>query len=72
MQMIQPLLNFDTRGFYQKASKSTVCGLSTFSLLSETMKVLGAKKGELLKYYTSAEIYHDKENAVGYASIIFY
>jgi AmmeMemoRadiSam system protein B len=28
-------------------------------------------KGELLKYYTSADVVGDYSNAVGYASIVF-
>jgi len=32
---------------------------------------MGAKKAELLKYYTSADITKDYNNAVGYVNIAF-
>jgi len=47
---------------------ATICGAMPISVLLEA---IAPAKGELLKYYTSADITGDYSNAVGYASIIF-
>jgi len=71
-QAIEKILRLDSKGFYEQAKKSTICGLSPITILIETTRLLKAKKAELLKYYTSGDICDDYENAVGYASLIIY
>ncbi len=70
-QVIKNILSLDPKTFYEQAEKSTVCGLSPITIAIETSKLLGAKKAELLKYYTSGDVIGDYKNAVGYASLIF-
>jgi AmmeMemoRadiSam system protein B len=60
----------DSKGFldYTEKTGATICGKCGISVLLWLMKY---KKAELLKYYTSADIIGDYDNAVGYASIVF-
>jgi len=55
---------------YVDEHKATICGAYAIAVLIEACKALGAKKAELLQYYTSGDIVKDYANAVGYASII--
>ena len=66
---IDQILKLDSDGFLDLASKSTICGQYPIAALIEISKLLGAKKVELLKYYTSGDIVKDYSNSVGYASI---
>ncbi len=70
-ESINYILKLDSKNFYNKAIKTTICGTSAIVIAIEACKVLGSTKASLLKYYTSAEISKDYTNAVGYASIIF-
>jgi AmmeMemoRadiSam system protein B len=69
---IEKIKNMDSEGFlsYIKKTGATICGQYPVAALIEAAKLLGAKKAELLKYYTSAEISGDYSNSVGYASVI--
>jgi AmmeMemoRadiSam system protein B len=55
---------------YVNEHKSTICGAYAIAVLIEACKALGAKKAELLQYYTSGELVKDYSNSVSYASII--
>ena len=55
---------------YVDDHKATICGAYAIAILIEACKELGAKKVELLQYYTSGDIVRDYSNAVGYASIV--
>ena len=66
---IAPILKLDSKNFYKKATSLTICGYSPIVIAVELAKLLGAKKAELLKYYTSGDVLNDYSNAVGYASI---
>jgi AmmeMemoRadiSam system protein B len=68
--IIQEILKLDPKGFYNQTSKSTVCGKSPIVIAIETSKLLGAKSGQLLKYYVSGDIVQEYENSVGYASLV--
>jgi len=61
----------DSKKFFEASGKTTICGAVPISVAIESCKALGAKKGELLKYYTSGEITGDYNTAVGYAGIVF-
>lgn len=67
--IISHLLKLDSKGFYSKSTSTTICGYSPIVIAVELAKELGAKKAELLKYYTSGDVLNDYSNAVGYASI---
>lgn len=68
--IIQQILKLDTKAFFDKARKSTVCGRNAVACLVEIARVLKLK-AEKLCYYTSGDISGDYENSVGYASIVF-
>ncbi len=55
---------------YVKDKKATICGSAPIATLVELSRIMKKKNVELLKYYTSADIIGDYNNAVGYASII--
>lgn len=70
---IDLIIKMDASGFldYTEETGATICGKYPIAVLIELCKLLGAKKGKLLKYYTSGDILGDYSNAVGYASIVF-
>lgn len=72
-EAIELICNLKTEEFieYVQRKRATICGAGPISVLIETVKELGAKKGKLLKYYTSGDIINNYDNAVGYASIVF-
>ena len=70
---IEFIKKLDARGFVEYASeKTTICGIQPIAVLLETLKLLGAKKADLLKYCTSGDVSGDYSTAVGYASIAVY
>lgn len=68
--IIDQIIKLDSKSFFEKAKKSTVCGLSPITIAIESSKLLGAKQVKLLKYYSSGDIIQDYENSVGYASLV--
>ena len=50
----------------------SMCGYAPVIAMLAAAKALGAKKGELIKYQTSAETTKDSSSVVGYAGIIIY
>lgn len=69
---IEQIKMIDAKGFldYLKKTGATVCGKMPISAM---LGCIEAKKAELLKYYTSADISgNDYSMAVGYASIRFF
>ncbi|MCW1296653.1 MAG: AmmeMemoRadiSam system protein B [Candidatus Parvarchaeota archaeon] len=71
---IKYILKLDAKGFYDyvTSQEMTICGYIPITVLTILANKLGAKKGELLKYYTSGDVIGDYRNAVGYASIAIY
>lgn len=67
---IKHLLKLDAMRFmdYVNETGATICGVLPLILLC---KLLGKGEGQLLQYYTSADIMGDFRNAVGYASLVF-
>lgn len=57
---------------YTDETRATICGKQAVAVVAEACKMLGAKQGKLLQYYTSGDIFGDYRNAVGYASIIIH
>ena len=70
---IKKILAFDAKGFldYIEKTKTTICGFPGIACCIEICKLLGSSKAEKLVYYTSGDVSHDYENAVGYAGIVF-
>lgn len=68
---IDLILKFKTKDFLDYSSKTTICGSAAIAVCIETCKLLGSKKAELLKYYTSGDVTGDFTSAVGYSSIVF-
>ena len=69
-EIINKILNSNSEEVYEKASKSTVCGLYGITILREIATIMGWK-GKLVDYYTSGDIVKDWNNVVGYAGIVF-
>lgn len=72
-EVIEFVLKLDSRGFldYINKTNATICGICTIITCIEIVKLMGAKKGVLLNYYTSGDIADNYESAVGYASVSF-
>jgi AmmeMemoRadiSam system protein B len=68
---IRQILELDSAGFlsYVNKTQATICGKYPIAVCLQLCKMLGARKGELLKYYTSGDISKDYSNTVGYAAI---
>lgn len=69
---IELIKKLDAGGFMDYADKkqATICGQIPIAVLIGAVKA-DAKKGKLMKYYTSGDVMGDYSNAVGYASIVF-
>jgi hypothetical protein len=48
-----------------------MCGLGPAVAMLTALNALGAKKAELVKYATSADVSRDRSAVVGYAGMIF-
>ncbi|MDP2928121.1 MAG: AmmeMemoRadiSam system protein B [Candidatus Omnitrophota bacterium] len=55
-----------------KESNISMCGFAPVSVLIKAAKLLGAKKGQLIKYQTSGDATGDFSSVVGYAGITIY
>jgi len=70
---IDRLLALDARGLYDTCRNEGVsmCGLGPAVAMLTALDALGAKKPELVKYATSADVSGDRSAVVGYAGMIF-
>ncbi len=70
---IDRLLALDARGLYDTCRKEgiSMCGLGPAVAMLTALNALGAKKPELVKYATSADVSGDRSAVVGYAGMIF-
>ena len=50
-------------------SEISMCGFAPIAILIKVAKLLGAKKGKLIKYQTSGDVSGDQSSVVGYAGI---
>ncbi len=73
-EAIQAILELDEDKLIQRIQRFniTMCGFAPVVAMLKAAKILGAEKGELVKYQTSGDITGDKESVVGYAGIILY
>jgi AmmeMemoRadiSam system protein B len=70
---IEQLLALDPRGLEETCRKEEIsmCGLGPAVAMLTALNSLGAKKPELVKYATSADMSADRKAVVGYAGMIF-
>ncbi|MDT8357681.1 MAG: MEMO1 family protein [Methanomicrobiaceae archaeon] len=68
---IDALTTLDTAEFFRRIMERRVsaCGYGPITAMVEACKRLGAERGELLRYTTSAEATGDTSQVVGYAAI---
>jgi len=70
---IEELLALKARGLYDACRNHgiSMCGLGPAVTMLTALNALGAKKSELVKYATSADVSGDRHAVVGYAGMIF-
>lgn len=70
---IDQLLAMNPRGLYDTCRNEAIsmCGLGPAVAMLTALNALGAKKPELVKYATSADVSGDRSAVVGYAGMIF-
>jgi len=70
---IDQLLARDARGLYDTCRNEDIsmCGLGPAAAMLTALNALGAKKSDLVKYATSADVSGDRDSVVGYAGMIF-
>ncbi len=70
---IDQLLKLDARGLYDtcREAEISMCGLGPAVAMITALNALEAKKPELVKYATSADVSGDRSAVVGYAGMIF-
>jgi MEMO1 family protein len=70
---IEHLLALNPRGLYDTCRDENIsmCGLGPAVAMLTALNKLGAKKPELVKYATSADVSGDRSAVVGYAGMIF-
>jgi AmmeMemoRadiSam system protein B len=70
---IDQLLALNSRGLYDtcRNEEISMCGLGPATAMLTALTELGAKKVELVKYATSADVSGDRDAVVGYAGMIF-
>ena len=70
---IDQLSRLDARGLYDACRNEDIsmCGLGPAVAMLSALNALGAKKSDLVKYATSADVSGDRRAVVGYAGMIF-
>lgn len=70
---IDRLLALDARGLYDtcRNEEISMCGLGPAVAMLTALHALGAKKADLVKHATSADVSGDHSQVVGYAGLIF-
>lgn len=68
---IEAILGLDEQKLREKIQESEIsmCGFAPVAILIKAAKLLGAKKGELIKYQTSGDASGDRSSVVGYVGI---
>ncbi len=71
-QLLKSIVKLDVKGFFNMINRTNanVCGYGAVATTMFAAKKLGAKKGEVLKYGTSADM--GEREVTGYVSVIFY
>ncbi|MCX5693923.1 MAG: AmmeMemoRadiSam system protein B [Candidatus Omnitrophica bacterium] len=71
MSAIEAIIDLDEHKLKERMNKLNIsmCGFAPIAILIKVAKLLGAKKGELIKYQTSGDVSGDRSSVVGYAGI---
>ncbi len=71
MMALDKIKKLDAAGLLQKVKDEDIsmCGAFPCAVVVETAKILGAKKGEIISYSTSARVTGERLNVVGYAGV---
>ncbi|MCK9151353.1 MEMO1 family protein [Methanobacterium alcaliphilum] len=72
-QVMDAISKMDEKLMYERVANLDVsmCGYGPVATTIITSKLMGATKGEILKYATSGDITEDNSSVVGYGSIVF-
>jgi AmmeMemoRadiSam system protein B len=72
-KVIDELLALNSRGLYDtcRNEEISMCGLGPATAMLTALNELGARKAELVKYATSADVSGDRSAVVGYAGMVF-
>jgi hypothetical protein len=72
-ELIKTILEIDVNKYYTVLERLnvTACGYGAIASIMTAAKILGATRGELLKYATSGDVAGNKSSVVGYGSILF-
>jgi len=72
-ELIKTILELDVNKYYTVLERLnvTACGYGAIASIMTAAKILGATRGELLKYATSGDVAGNKSSVVGYGSILF-
>jgi AmmeMemoRadiSam system protein B len=72
--IIKSILKMNESEFFSRVSErnASICGFGAIATSIVAANELGAKKAELLKYATSADVTQDDNSVVGYASIVMF
>ncbi len=70
---IEQLMGLNAHGLYEtcRQEEISMCGLGPAVAMLTALQALGAKKAELVKYATSADVSGDVRSVVGYAGLTF-
>ena len=68
IEQIEKLNSFKFLDYIDETG-TTICGKYPIAVALDVCKKLGAKRGKLLKYYTSGDVANDYSSAVGYGAI---
>ncbi len=71
-ELISAIQDLDLLRFYTVLERLnvTACGYGAIASIIHASRLLGAERGELLKYATSGDVAGNKDSVVGYASMI--
>jgi AmmeMemoRadiSam system protein B len=73
LALLESVEKLDLVGFYAVLQRLnvTACGYGAIGAVMEASRLLGSKKGELLKYATSGDTSGDNSAVVGYPAVRF-
>ena len=69
-EVIFEILSLNSKLVYDKAKKTTICGIYGFTILTEVAKIK-KWKGKSVGYYASGDVVNQWDNVVGYGGIVF-
>ncbi len=69
---LEQILRLDARGLYDTVRNEDIsmCGFGPAVAMITAARLIGAKRAELIRYATSADVSGDRETVVGYAGVV--